>query len=370
MAKGNVSARKAERGVDDYGYINARIRAMRSELLTKADLERLAQADDLDVLNLLLAGFEYGEDIKASEQKFAKGVTKLDTMEDGLKQNFIRTVDKICNFLGGKPAELVGIILGRWDIFNLKTIIRGKHLNLQPAEIIQSLFFVGSLNRDYWEWLAHRESLDDIFNALAKVFPKVTSGVKGEIEKLTATEDLAELELVLEKCFYENALNLSSHMGEAGRLVRKFLQAEIDIVNAITCLRLSRLSDIKPDEALQFYIPGGTKIRPVDFTGLIAMGDIEKILAWLEGIPTFKKGMRKNLELFKNSDDISIFERLFEANLIYSAKELATGDPFKFTILMSYLKLKYNELVNLRIILRAVGFGIPKEMVKQGLVFV
>ena len=369
MVREEITPQKSSYGVDDYGYINARIRAMRTTLLGKAQLEHLLQAENLEALSSSLSSTDYGPDIKASEQKFATGIRRLDVMKDGLEQNFIRTMAKICPFLDGKPAELVNIILSRWDVLNLKVIIRGKHAELSPAQIIQHLFFVGTLKRDFLEQLAHTKDVKQVIDTLAKYYPPIVLFLKKQFDEYLTTGNLVDLELALEKWYYQHVLQQCDHLGEGFKLVRQFLQAEIDIVNAMTCLRLAQV-DIEPNEAGQFYIPGGTKIDQRDFTNLIAMGGIEDMLSWLERIPTVRNGLRERIELYRRYNDINIFERLFEANLIKDAQSLARGDPLGFNILMSYLKLKYNELINLRIILRAVEFGLPKDMIWQELIFV
>jgi vacuolar-type H+-ATPase subunit C/Vma6 len=45
-------------------------------------------------------------------------------------------------------------------------------------------------------------------------------------------------------------------------------------------------------------------------------------------------------------------------------------DPLGFNVLMTYLKLKYNEMINLRIIIRTVEFGIPLEIANRELILV
>ncbi len=366
MAKENVTTHRLSCGVDDYGYINARIKAMRSNLLGRTEVERLLNAENLELLNSMLSGSEYGRDIKASEQKLAKGMRRLDVMEDGLKQNFIRTMAKIYSFLDGTPAELTGIILGHWDIFNFKTIIRGKYVDQSPAEIIQCLFFVGTFSREYLEKLAKKKDMKEVLDNIA-TSPMLPPRVA--FDKYMVANDLMGIELLLEKSFYKNALNVCIQIGEDCEKTRRYLRSEIDIVNIMTCLRLSR-EDIDRAEALKFYIPGGVKFKQDDFTTLIAAGDVDKILSWVERMLLIKDGLAERVKLYRKLDDISIFERFFEVHILTELRSQAMGDPLGFNVLMSYLRLKYNELINLRIVLRAVEFGLPREIVNQELVFV
>jgi V/A-type H+-transporting ATPase subunit C len=367
MAREDVTPRKG--GVDDYGYINARVRAMGTVLLANADLERLMKADGLEALKSLLSSTDYGSDIKASEQKYAKGMKLSEVLMDGLKENFFRTMAKVYFFLGGEPAELANIFFYRWDVFNLKTLIRGKQANLHPAQIIQSLFFVGNLAQDKLEKLAKKKDMNELINALLDGTHPIVTSLRAEFELYLVTQNLAELELAMEKWFYRNALDLSASGGEGVNSARQFLREEIDIVNAVTCLRLTQL-DVVPSEISKFYVPGGLKITQQDFNNLITKNNVNEIFSLLQRIPTFREGLQDRIELFKKQGDVGIFERLFEANLIRKAISSARGDSLGFGILLSYFKRKYNELVNLRLILRAVEFDLPMETIRQELVFV
>jgi V/A-type H+-transporting ATPase subunit C len=369
MAREEIRPRGSGYGVDDYGYINARVRGMSTALLSKAELERMLKAENLEALALLLSNTDYGPDIKASEQKFVKGMRRLEVIEDGLNQNLIRTVAKICSFSEGKPAELLNIILSRWDVSNLKTIIRGKHAGMEPAQIIQQLFFVGNLERNYLEKLAHKEDVREVIDSLTDFYPQTALSLREQFNNYLASKNLVDLELALEKWYYRQALKLCDRMGKDFSLVRQFLRAEIDIINAMTCIKLTQV-DVEPDDVLRFYIPGGAKIKEQDFSALIAMGGIDDILSWLERLPTVRDGLPERMELFRKQDDVSVFERLFEANLLRKVRGITASNPLGFNILISYLKRKYNELVNLRIILRTVEFGLSTEIVKQELIFV
>jgi V/A-type H+-transporting ATPase subunit C len=264
-------------------------------------------------------------------------------------------------------------MLSRGDVFNLKTIMRGKHAQLPPAQIIQTLFFVGSFERDYLEKLAHKQDVQQVIDTLAESYPQMVDTLRQGFDEYLNTKNLADLELALEKWYYQQAFKLCGHLGKGSRLMRQFLQTEIDMVNAMTCLRLARV-DIEPAEATQFYLPGGKSIKQKDFINLIKMGLVEDILPWLEKrLPLVKDGLSERLALFKKQHDVSLFERLFEANLVRQVRALAIGTPlpleFNFHILMTYLTLKYNELINLRIILRTIESGLPRDTLKRELIF-
>ncbi len=127
----------------DYGYGNARTRGMKSNLLGAAFFEELMSAGDLNKMIQLLLGTEYGPDLEA---RLIEGHT-VAVVDDALKDNMVRTFDKIMGFINDEARLLTVTLLGRWDLFNVKTIIRGKHMRLKPETIIDSLLPVGEMTQ-------------------------------------------------------------------------------------------------------------------------------------------------------------------------------------------------------------------------------
>jgi V/A-type H+-transporting ATPase subunit C len=126
-----VAATKAPPKGRDYGYGNARVRGMRSRLLGPRFFDELMETRDLNKIIQMLIGTEYGPYIETS---IIKGRTPA-AMDEALRDNMVGTFQKIMGFLNAEAYKLVGTLLGRWDLFNLKSIIRGKHMHLKAEEI-------------------------------------------------------------------------------------------------------------------------------------------------------------------------------------------------------------------------------------------
>jgi len=118
----------------DYGYINARMRGMKSRLLSHRALDDLIMKPDLESLIADLENSPYREDIIEAKGKAAG----IDCIENALRQNFIRTFRKIQGFSKQEveAGQYIGIFLHRWDVQNIKTILRGKNIHTTNEEIL------------------------------------------------------------------------------------------------------------------------------------------------------------------------------------------------------------------------------------------
>ena len=75
----------------------------------------------------------------------------------------VRAYRKVLSFLDPKARKLLSTLLGRWDVFNIKTILRGAHNHVPLDEITSSFFPAGYLGEDELEALAR---LDDVRTAI------------------------------------------------------------------------------------------------------------------------------------------------------------------------------------------------------------
>jgi len=106
-----------------YEYANARIRAMKSRLLDRRELEELAGKLDIESVINQLEETPYREEIEDASVKY----TGIACVEYALRRSLSNTFRLILSSVKGEDAQtLMQIFLNRWDIQNIKTILRGK----------------------------------------------------------------------------------------------------------------------------------------------------------------------------------------------------------------------------------------------------
>src|SRR3990172_357187 len=106
----------------DLYYLNARLRAMRGRLLDRQAYERALALPDVPALFGFLLDGPYGQSIES----VGEGPSDAARVEEGLRRNFSETLTKLFAISSGEPETAVRLLLGYWDSYNLKTILRGK----------------------------------------------------------------------------------------------------------------------------------------------------------------------------------------------------------------------------------------------------
>ena len=113
-----------------YEYGNARLRAMKSRLLPRRELDALAETGSPQGLIAALTKTAYRKSVETALTR-ASG---MDCIAEALRYDLINTLGKVQNFFDGQAGEMAAIILRTYDIHNLKAILRGLSKQVAAGE--------------------------------------------------------------------------------------------------------------------------------------------------------------------------------------------------------------------------------------------
>lgn len=350
--------------VVSYAYANARIKAMKSQLLERSFYEQLLRAKNVIEVVVALERTVYGKDIH-------EGVLSLGGapgVEEGLRRNIVATFHKLLILTEGRVKELVKILLGRWDVHNLKTIIRGKHIGATDEEIFSSLVPAGELHEATLTELISQPDLRSVIDLLATWGISYSRPLTQSLKEFTQTLSLSRLELSLDRFYYEHAFQKLRDRSLDSALVREVLSREIDLINIMTLLRLVR-EEVSPEEIKSFFISGGKELSEGLFLSLAQEKDIDEIIFSLEKV-SYGRSLSQGWQIFLKTGAFSAIERSMEEQVIRKSIRLFRADPLSIAVIIGYIWAKFNEVVNLRIIVRGKEVAMPEERIKEALVLV
>jgi V/A-type H+/Na+-transporting ATPase subunit C len=340
----------------DFPYVNARVRAMRSRLLDAGRMEELLALPTLEAFTQALNTTPYGHEVQEALARYPA----LQAVDTALGRHFYQTTRKILNFAEGKPKQLIETILLRWDLANLRLILRGKHSASRGEDLAANLIPAGSLNETALRELAEQPDVPAVVGALSALDHPFVAPLQEGMADYLETKDLFALELRLERFYALHGLRAAKGSGHSETLVRSLLEAELDATNVKTALKLQPAA-ISRDEKAQFFIPGGR----------IVTQDVFLLLADREGVAQGTKWLRlQGFPVKAISDDLTAFERDLDLAMIKLQTDLYLGDPLSIDIVVAYLAMKYSEVKNLRLIARSKQLGIPRDRVRKEMVVV
>jgi len=416
----------------DYGYINARIRAMWSELLSKDFFEKLLRMDFLDIVTAL-GKTSYQREIE--EWVIKKGESRA--VDEVFKRNLSRTFEKIKHFMGQEAEELTELLLGRFDVHNLKTILRGIHWNLGEKETVTSLLPAGQLNEVLLQELAKQTDIKSFTDLLTTWKIPFVKPLKTTLPLYSRSKDLVILEAALEKYYYTYALEKLRSKSYNSTLIRELLATGIDVSNIITLFKLQKvdfphearrlrakrrgeeaneetetriskpqikkvktkrfkilrtilrftlgrkqpkkeevedkeekeLKEIEDQLKRNFFIPGGKEINEKRFLDLASKKGVEEIIRGFEDT-SYAKALDESMGLYRLSGQISVLERALEEFTARKGVKIFRVNPFSIGVVAGYIAAKLNEVVNLRIILIGKSMEMPREQIREKLILI
>jgi V/A-type H+-transporting ATPase subunit C len=341
------------------------MRGMKSRLLSHRALDDLILKPDLDSLIGELENSPYRDDVLEAKVHFS-GVLCI---EYALRQNFIKTFRKIQDFARSEEEaeQYIRIFLHRWDVQNIKTVLRGKNIHATADEILSCLVPAGELDEATFRELLKQPDVRATIDLLATWRIRYAKPLTGAFPEFAKTRDLAVLECALDRFYYADALASVKAPGYNNTLIQDLLALEIDVVNLRTVLRMVR-DHVGPEDAVRYFIGGGREFDEKKLRRLVSLSTIEEVVKSLEN--TRYRFLAEVPESVIRTQKLSVIEKELERFLIRKGVGAFLHDPLSVGSVIGYFWAKYNEITNIRIISRCKTADFPVENLKEELVYV
>lgn len=333
-----------------YAYITGRVRAMKTKLIPGEMYPRM-MAMDFSEIARYLEETQYKDEIDA----LSKDYSGVELIEHATFANLAKTYRKLLEVSIDEPSFLILEFLRRWDIWNIKTLIRGKFYGASDADIVKYLVPAGELSEEFLTELSKKESVQEIISAFDGTdYASALAQYDGK--------SLSSVENALDKLYYfrmERAVGGTLSVG--GGLLLKYVRREIDIKNLITLFRMNKAG---VDAAIiqENLIPGG---KLYDELVRMAGQPFGEFLRSLEGYPFWSS---ISDIATADIDAISRIEARLKAYLIRYAWALSNYHPLSILPVLGYMVSKETEVANIRKIVRGKEAGLPAELIEEQVV--
>ncbi|MGC8876182.1 V-type ATPase subunit [Thermus sp.] len=319
---------------DDFGYLNARVRARRASLLKESFFQEALDLPFPDFLRLLSESV-YGGELAGG------GLSEVDR---AIARTQERLLSDLPRLVSGEAREAVRLLLLRQDLHNLQALLRAKATG-RPFEEVPLL--PGTLREELWRQAYEAQDAAGVAQVLSLPGHPLARALR---EALRETQDLARAEALLAKRFFEGVVKGAKALEEP--VLRDYLALEVDAENLRTAFKLQG-SGVPPE---QVFIRGGRFLDRVGFARLLE-GDYA-VLDELSGTPLAGlSGVREATEL----------ERRLRCLLLKEARR-GSADPLGAGLVLAYVKEREWEAMRLRLLARRAYYGLPRAQVEEEVV--
>ena len=314
---------------------SVRIRHAEKKLLTKQQLQRLADAKNLeDAIKLL------------NETSYSSELSKLDRPE-----NYEQVLSEVLNKTYKEAMEispeksLVEILSCKYDYHNLKVLVKENILK----EKFDSMYCMLDGN----EIEAFRELALKNDEGLSKDFKEC-------LDFFETTMDPQDIDIFIDKKYFEKVLSLAEEFKL--EMITEYFKAMIDFINLRTFIRCRKQNQVK--ETLEKVLIKGGDVETDKILDMF-YEDIEILPIKLKA---YKIGrvLSKIVEEYKNTNSLNSFEKSMDDYLVEIVRK-AKSIHYGAEVIFSFLFAKELEIKNLRLILVGKVNGLSADFIKERL---
>jgi V/A-type H+-transporting ATPase subunit C len=353
----------------DYG--NARLRVMKSRLLTRKGLEGLAESGSLNGLIAALTQTAYRKSIEAALSQ----VSGKECIDLALRKDLVETLDRILIFYTEDTREAVAVVLQRYDVHNLKSILRGLSRNAAPDQILLTLVPVGKLRIDVLEELASASEPRVVIDLLASMnSPFAQPFLKLRAEHPGA--DTAQMEIALDRWNYQQARIYLENAPQSNGVLGFALKTEADLANFLTVFRFAQapaerkfLREWLGTEDLGRLLVGPGHLPLEIFLHAGEEDTLDAAVNCFAGT-LYEPALQAGLKVYAQSGRLSDLEKQLQRfHKSWLANQIAK-DPLGIGVLLGFLALKDNEVSNIRWIAHGISMDLSPATIRAELEFI
>ncbi len=343
----------------NFAYAATRVRVRKSFLFTRETYLKLLQMS-LPEISRFIGESKYKQEIDELATKYSG----IDLLEYALNLNLARDLTQVQGFCQGELHGLIGAYLMRWDVWNIKSIMRGKFSGASDEEIRATLVPAGSIRQETLNEMVKKANIQDMVEDLSgTIFYKPLLNAMDSYNK---THVLSDIENSLDKAYYGYMASLPVQKANATALFINFIHREIDFTNLRTLFRLKR-AGLEYDKIMDYMIPGGAKLKPDDLRKLAQAPSFDEFVNALKEYP-YWADLSEAVENYRETNSLNEVEiALYKGQMGY-ANKISHLYPLSVTPILGYVINKTVEINNLRTIARGKEMHLSDETIKSQLV--
>ncbi len=348
-------------GLGTYPYVNTRVRVMKSLMIKRHEYDKLMKMSP-DGITKFVGESVYKKEIDELAMKFSGA----DLIEAALNLNAARSFNKLIRISSDKVEMLIRAYLVRYDIYNLKTILRGKSSGMNDDEIKKLLTPAGALGSAELDALLKKETGREIIMSSKVV--EMSTDVVNAIDAYDKNKSLHGIENALDKGYYNALMELSQRMPRQGKYIRKFIKTEIDILNLRVLFRIVRENiEDKYDFIVEMLVFSGERLSHDRLLKLAKSKDYDELYAGLSGTG-YDKVLEKCMDDVKNKNELGSVEVALEKHWLAQADLMMHQNPLSIGPILGYMIGKDIEIRNLRMLVRAKVTGLDEKFMSESIV--
>ena len=340
-----------------YAAVNARVRGLLSRLLPPALWTELMEVPDLADLLRLLRTTWYADSLA--------GIQADPTwIERALRTHLAVASRAPLSLMQGIARDLLDWFWRRFEVDNLKTILRAVAYNVPPAQFATSLIPLGTASPLPWRELAEAGSVPEIVQRLHTT--RYGLALEQALDRYRRERQLFVLEVALDLGYYQRLLRLLAALrGRDQREATRLLGTWVDAQNLLWAYRYRIYARFSPEEILNYTLHRGLRVdatvvqRSALGTPLLEL--VQEL--WGNRLPDLA-----TLQDLTEREALLRLERIFQRYLFTLASQTLQAYPLHLGTVLAYEFLVDSEMRDLVALIEGKVAGWPGDRIRPYLI--
>jgi len=334
-----------------YSYINAKVRAIKSRLLTSEDYHILISTKNLEEFLTYFRTTIYGEEMPQ--------ISSPKELTNYLYQHLFATYKKILRGLRGKEKEVIKTLLLRYEIENLKTLLRGIEFKVPKEKQKSLLYSLDSYSTLPVLELLGAKNIKQAILTLRKT--RYFSPLTHALHQYESQRSLFPLEISLDLFMFKEMTRMIQHLsGKDKKISSKIVGILIDVLNILWIERFKEYYHLSPEEILNYAIEGGYRLDLRQIKRLVQAKEVQDLIQIL--LPPYD-------ELLKEAKSWKEIRKKINTFLIRELLKVFSMPPFQIGVPLSCILLKELEVQNLIAIIEGKRLSFSHEKIDSFLTY-
>jgi V/A-type H+-transporting ATPase subunit C len=263
-----------------FSAVNSKVKALMGKMLSQEQYLKLLMCKDFkSTIKVLKDETNYGELLQGYNlENIHRG-----NLEVILHRHYVSIYSKFINYFNGEYRRLIKTLFLRWEIEDLKVIIRGKYLGRSYDQIESKLISRCALNTINYDYLLALKSLDEVVDGLkGSIYHKNLKN----LAKSASDEGLFKIETELDFVYFSAVRRELKHLDKENKEVLcSIIGMEADLLNLGWIYRGKAFYKVPPDELFNYLIYNSHKLSKEMLRKLCYTSNMEEFRSLIEQTP-------------------------------------------------------------------------------------
>jgi V/A-type H+-transporting ATPase subunit C len=341
--------------IANYAYSNSRIQVMSSRIIPEDKLKEMIEASSLAEVVAALETTEYSPYLREMMEE------RSEAIERALNRHTADAYREVATMVPLNLKKILVILLRKWDVYNIKLILRGVYAQRSPDDIRADLVSVGELDPSKINELAEARSLEEVVSNLDGT---PYSHLIESLQLFDQTRNLTVLEAKLDNILYEDAWKdaTSQPLDENLLALKNYLATNIDVVNLKFVFRAKK--DGLSAGSIESYLVRGGGLQESLIKGILEVDSVDNVVAALE-VTKYYQPVLGAVPEYESTGSILSIELALDGYLVKVGKDISITQPFGIGPAIGYLSMKEMEIRNVRTLARGIEAGLSPDEIRN-----